>query len=259
MASIQINTPFNLALDFELAPLHKRIFAYLIDLLILVAFSWGMRRILYGIFEYRSVNWYGVDLLLVTTPMWLYALFFEVTMHGQSPGKKVLGIKVMSLEGGDPALSQYLIRWAFRFFEWPLVFSFIYPGMFILYQVFIVGFLGIFVIIIIAVSRANQRLGDLAAGTAVVEARTRIHISETVFLDVNHREYTVRFPDVMRLSDRDINSIKSILDTAIRRQDHKLADMAAQKVRNYLGIESNLDAFEFLGAVLMDYNYLSTK
>ena len=37
--------------------------------------------------------------------------------------KKCLGIRVMSLEGGQPTVSQYLVRWATRFFEWPLVFS----------------------------------------------------------------------------------------------------------------------------------------
>ena len=135
MGSIQINTPFNLSLDFELAPLHKRIFAYLVDLLILVAYAWGMRQILYGIIGYHSINWYGIDLVFVSIPMWTYALFFEITMHGQSLGKKALGIKVMSFEGGDPSISQYLIRWALRFFEWPLVFGFVYPDMLIYYQV----------------------------------------------------------------------------------------------------------------------------
>ena len=51
MPAIQINTPFNLALDFEVAPLHKRILAYLIDIVILVIYAWGMRKFLYDVLE----------------------------------------------------------------------------------------------------------------------------------------------------------------------------------------------------------------
>ncbi len=258
MSSIQINTPFNLALDFEVAALHKRIFAYLADLAILVIYSWGMRQFLYSIIEVRH-NWLGIDIILVSMPMLLYALVCEVTMHGQSLGKKLLGIRVMSLEGGEPTISQYLLRWATRFFEWPLVFGFVLPGYLVIYQVFSVGFFGIFVLIIIAVSKSYQRLGDLAAGTVVVDTKIKTYLHETVFLDINHNEHTVLFPEVMKMQDRDINTIKAILDAATKKGDYKLAAAAADKIKNHLKIESDLSAFEFLEAVLLDYNYLSTK
>src|SRR5688572_16248012 len=103
MPAIQINTPFNIALDFEVAPLHKRILAYLADLVVLVIYAWGMRVFLHDMLEInRYDSWYGVDILLVSIPMLLYAFICEVTMQGQSLGKKLLGIRVMSLEGGQP-------------------------------------------------------------------------------------------------------------------------------------------------------------
>jgi uncharacterized RDD family membrane protein YckC len=259
MASIQINTPFNITLDFELAGLHKRIFAYFIDLVVLVIYSWGMRKFLYEVLDVHSSNWYGIDILLVSVPMLLYALITEIVLHGQTLGKKALGMRVMSLEGGEPAVSQYLLRWVTRFFEWPLVFGFVFPGFWIIYQLMVVGFLGIFVVIIIAVSKSNQRLGDLAAGTVVVETKTKTYIHETVFLNIEHKDYAVRFPDVMKLSDRDINSVKSILDTAVKKGDFDLAAMAAAKIKTHLKIETNLSPFDFLDAVMKDYNYLSTK
>ena len=262
MPVIQINTPFNLALDFEVAALHKRILAYVIDLFILVIYSWGMRKFLYDIFEVRD-NWYGIDILFVSMPMLLYALICEVTMHGQSFGKKVLGIRVMSLEGGEPTVSQYLLRWATRFFEWPLVFHLFFPivlpGTLIIYQLFFVGFFGVFVVIIIAVSKSNQRLGDLGAGTVVVDTRVKTYLHETVFLDISHKDYNVQFPEVMKLTDRDINTIKSILDVAARKGDFQLAANAADKIKNHLKIQSPMSPFDFLEKVLMDYNYISTK
>ena len=258
MSSIQINTPFNLALDFEVAPLHKRILAYLVDIFILVIYSWGMRKFLYEMIDVQN-NQYGIDILLVSVPMLLYPLIFEITMHGQSLGKRALGIRVMSLEGGEPTVSQYLFRWASRFFEWPLVFGFIFPEFFIMYQLFFVGFFGVFVVVIIAISKANQRLGDLGAGTVVVDTKIKTYLHETVFLDIEHKDYKVEFPEVMRLTDRDINTIKSILDVAVKKGDYNLATSAADKIKNHLKITSSLSSFDFLEKVLMDYNYISTK
>ena len=66
-------------------------------------------------------------------------------------------------------------------------------------------------------------------------------------------------PQVMQLSDRDMNSLKSILDTARKREDYNLAEMASEKIKNHLQIQTTLPAFEFLEVLLKDYNYLSTN
>jgi hypothetical protein len=63
----------------------------------------------------------------------------------------------------------------------------------------------------------------------------------------------------MRLTDRDINTIKSILDIASRKGDYKLATSAADKIKYHLKIQSSLSPFDFIEKVLMDYNYISTK
>ena len=263
MPAIQINTPFNLALDFEVAPLHKRILAYLVDIVILVIYAWGMRKFLYGVLEVPVTTVWGInlgiDVVFVSIPMLLYPFVCELSMHGQSFGKKVLGIRVMSLEGGEPTVSQYLLRWVTRFFEWPLVFGFVLSGFLVIFQLFFVGFLGVFVVIIIAVSKSNQRLGDLGAGTVVVDTRIKTYLHETVFLDISHKDYAVQFPEVMKLTDRDINTIKSILDVAARKADFQLAANAADKIKNHLKLQSSLSPFDFLEKVLMDYNYISTK
>jgi uncharacterized RDD family membrane protein YckC len=258
MPAIQINTPFNIALDFEVAALHKRILAYLADVIVLVIYAWGMKKFLDEILQVEY-NRYGIDILLVSIPMLLYAFVCELSMHGQSLGKKLLGIRVMSLEGGEPTVSQYLLRWATRFFEWPLVFGFVLPNFWVIFQLFFVGFLGVFVVIIIAVSKSNQRLGDLGAGTVVVDTRIKTYLHETVFLDISHKDYNVQFPEVMKLTDRDINTIKSILDVAARKGDFQLAANAADKIKNHLKIQSPMSPFDFLEKVLMDYNYISTK
>lgn len=258
MPAIQINTPFNIALDFEVAAVHKRILAYLVDLVILVVYAWGMKTFLTEVVQIQNSR-YGFDILLVSIPMLLYPFICELAMHGQSLGKKMVGIRVMSIEGGEPTVSQFLLRWATRFFEWPLVFGFVFPGFYIIYQLFFVGFFGVFVVVIIAISKSNQRLGDLGAGTVVVDTKIKTYLHETIFVEVSHKDYNVQFPEVMKLTDRDINTIKSILDVASRKGDFKLATTAADKIKNHLKIKSELSPFDFLEKVLMDYNYISTK
>jgi hypothetical protein len=71
--------------------------------------------------------------------------------------------------------------------------------------------------------------------------------------------YVPSFPQIMQLSDKDINAIKSILETARKKGDFHMAEAAATKIRSHLKIESGMPAFDFLDVLLKDYNYLSTK
>jgi uncharacterized RDD family membrane protein YckC len=128
MPLIQIETPFNIDLEFEIAEAHKRLFAYLIDFSILLLFFMSMKYFYYGGFNLTSSeslkSHVGLDILTISVPMLLYSLICEVMMHGQTIGKKMLNIRVLSLDGGEPSLSQYIVRWMFKVFEWPFFFGY---------------------------------------------------------------------------------------------------------------------------------------
>jgi len=263
MATVQIATPFNLTLDFEIADLHKRIFAYLIDLFIMVAYAWIMGNMVYdtpiaGFAEGGNAT-AGWSIVIISLPILLYPLSSEIVLHGQTIGKKVMDLRVMNLQGGEPSLSQYITRWLFRFFEWPLVFGVVFPGFFIIYQLFFMVIPGIAVIITIAVTKRNQRLGDLAANTVLVKTRINTSINDTIFQEINYANYEVVFPQVMRLIDRDINVIKSVVNNGNSKNGYDLAVRTAARIKSALEIKSNLDAFDFLEKLLQDYNYLATK
>ncbi len=259
MSNVQISTPFNIALDFEIAPFFKRLVAYFLDLMIMVAYAVFMRYFLYSGLQLEGESAMGIDILLVSVPLLLYHLVFEIIFHGQSLGKMAMGIRVMSMDGGDPAISQYLLRWFFRVWEWPLVFSFVYPGFWIIYQLIIVGMFGIIVIIIIAVTAKNQRLGDLAANTAIVNTRIQSSIHDTVFMEITQKDYQVKFPQVLKLSDRDINTIKTVLNQSYKRNNFETAHRIAGRIKNVLSIESNMEVDLFLEQLIADYNYLATR
>lgn len=259
MAQIRIETVFNIDLLFESAPVHKRVSAYGIDLFVMIAYLIVMKFIMYDVFALSTYDFIGLDMLLISIPLLLYPLLCELFMHGQSIGKRMMKIRVISMTGSEPTVSQYIIRWSTRVFEWPFVFGYIaYSQMSIIYYFYITAILGIVVIVIVSISELNQRLGDLAAGTAVVNTLSTMNVSDTIFLNLNNTNYEVMFPQVMRLSDRDINIIQNVIKQS-KSYGHNVADRIAAKVMDVLQIQTSLDTVSFLEKLLEDYNYLATK
>jgi uncharacterized RDD family membrane protein YckC len=260
MSIIQIGTPFNIDLEFEIAEFHKRLFAYLIDFVLLIIYLYSMKTLLYKGFGLDSEAGLGLDVLVVSTPMFLYSLLTELWMNGQTIGKKIMNIRVISLEGGEPTLGQYLTRWIMRFWEWPFLFGYIAFSQFeIIAYIMATGFAGIAVVVIIAVSGKSQRLGDMSAGTVVVNTKTNLSLHDTVFMQVTSTDYKVMFPEVMRLSDRDINTIKSVVTQANKKGNYDMCNRVAMKVQDVLKVQTSLYANDFLEKLLEDYNYLATK
>lgn len=263
MPHVRIATVFNIELEFEAADLPRRLLAYLVDFTLLILYFMLAKYILYqgnmanmNIVESRI----GIDILLISTPMLLYSLVCEAGFHGQSIGKRLLDIRVISLDGKEPVVSQYLIRWMFRAFEWPFFFGYVFfSGTNLLAFIIVTGLLGIGVITAIAVTPKNQRLGDLAANTVVVRTSTNLTVDDTLFVDIEPENYVARFPEVLKLSDRDMNTIIKILKNYHRSRKQEMCERLADKIKTVLHIQTDLEAVPFLQTLLKDYNYLSNK
>lgn len=260
MSSVQINTVFNIDLEFEIAAFHKRLLAYLIDFVLLIIFLYTMKSLLYDGFGISSRTNMGLDIIFISLPMLLYSLITEVIMNGQTVGKKLMNIRVLSLDGGEPTVGQYILRWITKFFEWPFFFGYIYfsNGELIVY-IIITGILGIAVLIAITLTAKSQRLGDIAAGTVVIDTQTSLTVNDTVFININQENYKVMFPEVMRLSDNDINTIKTVVTQARKRRNEDLCRRVEHKVKQVLQVDSDLSTIGFLEKLMEDYNYLATK
>ena len=260
MSLIKIDTVFNIDLQFEAAPFPKRLLAYMIDFVLMIAYLYSMKYFLYAVLGLSSRDYMGLDILLISLPMLLYSLITEVLLNGQTLGKRAMNLRVISLDGGEPTLGQYLIRWICKFFEWPFLFGYIYfmNGMLFVY-IIITGILGIAVVVIIAISPKNQRLGDMAAGTVVIDGKLNTGLEDTIFMQITQPDYKVTFPEVMRLSDNDINTIKTILNRGQKSNNLDVCRKVETKVKSVLSIESELPPINFLEKLLEDYNYLATR
>jgi len=254
MLKVRLDTGFNIEVDFAITPFHKRFFAWIIDTVVIITYYMIISRVVETALgpSWASAEWL---LVLVGLPPLLYHLLCETLLNGQSVGKKALGIKVIAADGGQPSVSQYLIRWVFRLVDFPIwvVPAIIYNTLPWWCAVFLFGGLACLLI-----SPYSQRIGDLVAGTIIIETRTRTSWEDTVFTELEGN-YQPRYPQVMNLSDKDINTLKSIIDTVRKKSDYDLSMRIGDRIKSKLKIDGDQDSLEFLITLLKDYNYYSTK
>lgn len=242
MNTISITTSQNIELEFELASLGDRIIGRILDWLVLGAYCIIVFALIgFGNLEIFADNNTWLMVFFIGFPIVFYDLLSEILLNGQSAGKKIMGIKVISLNGGRARFSQYLIRWIFRLVDFPLSGS-------------LVAF------IMVAASEKKQRLGDYIAGTVLVKTKPRIQITDTIFNGAQNDDYKVTYPEVINLKDKDVQLIKEILKSVNQSGNTVLAFQAQQKIEQVLNISSkHYDAKSFLNAVLLDYNYLTSR
>jgi len=112
----------------------------------------------------------GWLMTLFFLPPFLYQLLCEIFLNGQSVGKKLLRLKVIAADGGQPSISQYLIRWLFLTIDIPsawIIFAISVQAIPWWWIIFI--FSGLICVI---VTPYSQRIGDLVAGTILIDTRS---------------------------------------------------------------------------------------
>lgn len=218
------------------ASVGDRIFAQLIDWLVLLSYL----MMIFFIMAIGNINngWF-VIITIFFIPLF-YTLLMEIFNQGQSIGKMLMKMQVVKLDGSRPTLGAYLMRWLLFLIDGPMT-----------------SYLGI---IVICVTRNNQRLGDLAAGTIVIKKQKykKIQISLDEY-DYLQKNYTPRYPQASDLSLEQIEIITrtlSIDQTDFQQRTKVLAD----KVRQKLNIErKETDDAAFLHRIVRDYQYYALE
>jgi uncharacterized RDD family membrane protein YckC len=252
MLTVKLDTGFNIEVDFPISPFHRRMFSYIIDVMVML-FYWKIMQLIFGVrLGDSEYLWLSV---LLGIPVLLYFPLMEIFTNGQTVGKKILGIRVIRLEGGQASVSQYILRWMFRTIDFPVwIFFSIFQGALPWYSSIFV-FTGIASIII---SNKSQRIGDIVAGTIVIFTRSKSSWQDTVFTEIE-ADYKPRYPQVMQMSDKDINSLKMIIENVRKHNNHQLAFRIAERIKWKLNMQADQDAQEFLETLLKDYNYYSSR
>lgn len=242
MTEITINTAQNVAINFKAASLGERILAFAIDMAIKTAYAIAAFYLIFDVFKIKTNDSWeeGVITFIGLIPFIFYTLFFESWTNGQTPGKMILKIRVVKIEGYQARFSDYFSRWICR-----------------LVDVFIM--LGLPAILGIIFSKKSQRLGDMVTDTTVISLKSNVQLNHRYLNDLSN-EYLVSFPTVLRLSDHDMNIIKKAYNTAILQNDTLMIDKLISKIEEVTTIRNqSLNQHQFIQTVINDFNHLTSK
>lgn len=242
MSELSINTTQNVTINFKAASVGERMLASFLDLLIKAAYS----IVVFYIFFY----WIGLSdkmahldywsnmaiVILFYFPVLIYSITLESIFEGQTFGKKLTKIKVVKIDGYQAGFGDYLIRWIFRAIENNSIFV-------------LVG------IIAMGSNKKVQRIGDIAAGTAVITLKNSITISHTILEELGS-EYIPTYSAVIKLSDNDVRIIKDTFEAALTNGDYDLISKLRAKIEAVTGIKSQSKIeSDFIRIIIKDYNF----
>jgi uncharacterized RDD family membrane protein YckC len=242
MSELSITTTQNVKINFISASIGERLGAYFIDLLIKISYGVVIFLVFFSILHFEKLfdsldQWSIMSIcLLFYLPIMFYSLVFESIFEGQSLGKKLLKIKVVKIDGYQAGFGDYLMRWFFRIIDFTMLYG-------------IVGFISIIA------TKKGQRLGDMAAGTAVITLKSKINISHTILEDIGN-SYVPTYPQVIKLSDNDMRIIKETYHRAEAKNDFETIYKLVSKIENVTGIKNQSgNNSDFIRVVLKDYNF----
>jgi uncharacterized RDD family membrane protein YckC len=146
--TMRIATPEGVSLELSLAGLGSRFVALLADTL-LQGVALGLLIVALVVADTGGFAFEAIVALAVFALLFVYPVAFELAAGGRTPGKRWSSLRVVCDDGSPLTFRSSALRNVLRLVD-------ILPGL------YLVGAIAIFA------TRANQRLGDLAAGTLVV-------------------------------------------------------------------------------------------
>ena len=163
-ATLDVETPEQVVVSYTLAGIGTRGAAALIDaalMFLLTGTLWyavaSIPKLMPALRDIGPRGWVSAVLILGQfLILWGYFVAFEALWDGQTPGKRLLGLRVVRNGGGGVDIGASAARNLVRFVDF-LPFGY-FVGM-----------------VSIVANQRNQRLGDLVAGTIVVRERLLRH------------------------------------------------------------------------------------
>ena len=244
MENIGIETTQNVKIQYNIASVGDRVLAQIFDLLILMGYIFAaiiLWTYIIDTFSNSPFFFPTAMMVILYLPIFFYDFLCEVFLNGQSIGKRIRKIKVVKIDGSQPGIGSYLLRWIIK----PIDVFFTY------------GSVGIITMLI---NGKGQRLGDMAANTTVIKLKQEVKLEE-ILIPKAIQNYEVKFPQVNQLSEKDIQVIKDVINFRLNtdaKSYQNILDKAKLGIANKIGVQSEMNALIFLDTVVKDYNFLNS-
>lgn len=230
MKYIDISTSHNISIRYELANTFLRMMAWCIDMFFLIIYSMIVSFVALS----NTILFYFLIFFVFS----FYHLVFEILNNGQSPGKAILKIKVVTLHGRTAKSQDYFLRWIFRTLE-------------------ITGCLGVIASLYISSTEKNQRIGDMLAQTTVIKLRSNQMYNLDALVKMGQKERNIKYPKVTMYNDTDMMLLKDAMtrykktpSTVNRKFLTTLADKISEDLDVKIGRGRQK---QFLETILLDY------
>lgn len=247
-------TPEGVDLRLQIGDAGQRAGAFLLDGAIILAVLIGLTILAFaaGILggpdriEAAAIIWLLIAFLLRN----FYFAAFELSASAATPGKRILGLRVASRDGGRLRAEAVLVRNALRELEffmplaivmaradeggaspWMYLLAICWAGIFALFPLF---------------NRDRLRLGDLVGGTWVVRTPRQQLVRD---MADEGAERLARYPFTAKHLDAYGEKELHVLEDVIRRRDRKTMRAVAERIEKKIGWgQSDYDDYDFLAA-----------
>jgi len=236
MQTIKVRTTQNVFIEYPIGSVGDRILAFILDRIILIAYT----IFVVALFINANMEVVWIWMMMLGLPWLFYHLVFEIFMNGQSPGKRVLKIKVVRLDGTPPTIGNYIMRWIFSFIDYYVL-------------------SGVIAVVIVAMGGKGQRLGDVVAGTSVVKLTEQKDITSSEIFVSPEETYVPTFEQVIQLTESDIELIQRALEVNRDQGNSQPLMVVTERIKSLLGIQTDLPPIKFLYIIIKDFNHITSK
>ena len=188
--AISAETPEGVVLQLTLAGIGSRFTAAIIDTAIQIAIVIAIQ--LAVVLSGASGIALAIGTLLAFATFFVYDIAFETRASGRTPGKRWTGLRVVKVDGRPVDFRSSAVRNLLRLID-------ALPGPYLV------------AIVTVFVSKRNQRLGDLAAGTLVVREKTG-EVTTTPFRAASEVPDDVQAWDVSAITAADVAAVRQFLE-----------------------------------------------
>jgi uncharacterized RDD family membrane protein YckC len=148
--TLTLRTAEGIVFSQPLAGPVSRGLAWLIDACVIVCAFWAL-SLTSRLLSFLAADWTAFAYVLLMLGLTLgYGVVWEWAWNGQTPGKRVIGLRVIDERGRPLVFSQIVVRNLLRMIDAPIPLAYVVGGVAMFF------------------TRHCQRLGDLAAGTVVI-------------------------------------------------------------------------------------------
>ncbi|MEM7120736.1 MAG: RDD family protein [Pseudomonadota bacterium] len=239
-----ITTPEGVPLTVRLAERSSRLMALIIDLFIIIVTLLLFALALYlAAGDFLTYGWLDAFLLLgsflLRSP---YFIFFELKWRGQTPGKRLMHIRVIDRQGGPLTAEAVVTRNLTREVEVFLPISVLMlPHLYAL-----AGWFGVMclvwtalVFVLVLFQRDAMRIGDLIAGTWVIENERRVlkdDLSQKKAADAApEARYTFTEAELDAYGIRELQVLEDILRRSEHQKDDRTLADVSRRIRRKIG------------------------